>query len=58
MNKIITLNDEPGNVVEFDYLDLIEFESNEYVALLPTDDLEDIGEVINLHIEDPDEDAE
>lgn len=58
MDNIITLNDESGNAVEFEFLDLIEYEGNEYVVLLPADDPDDSGEVIILQLEATDEDAE
>lgn len=34
-DNIITLNDENGNEVEFEFLDLIPYRQNEYVVLLP-----------------------
>lgn len=58
MDNIITLNDESGNAVEFEFLDLVEYEGNEYVVLLPTDDPDDDGEVVILRLEATDEDAE
>ena len=41
LDNILTLNDEDGNEVEFEFLDLIEYEGEEYVILLPVED-EDI----------------
>ena len=35
LDNIIVLNDEDGNEVEFEFLDLIEYEGEEYVVLLP-----------------------
>lgn len=58
MDNIITLNDESGNAVEFEFLDLVEYEGNEYVVLLPTDDPDDDGEVVILQLEATDEEAE
>lgn len=55
-DNYIVLNDENGDEVPFEFLDLIEYESNEYVVLLPTDD-ED-GEVVILEVEDTDGDEE
>lgn len=55
-DNYIVLNDENGDEVQFEFLDLIEYESNEYVVLLPTDD-ED-GEVVILEVEDTDGDEE
>ena len=34
-DNIITLNDENGNEVEFEFLDLIPYLENGYVVLLP-----------------------
>lgn len=58
MDNIITLNDESGNAVEFEFLDLVEYEGNEYVVLLPEDGPDDSGEVVILQLEATDEDAE
>ena len=33
LNNIITLNDENGNEVKFEFLDLIEYESEDYIRL-------------------------
>jgi uncharacterized protein YrzB (UPF0473 family) len=60
--NIIYLNDENGNEVSFEFLDLIEYDSEQYVVLLPLEDLEDDnGEVVILKPEDSegeDEDLE
>ena len=53
-NKII-LNDEAGNEVEFEFLDLIEYQGEEYVVLLPADETEEAGEVVILKLEDTDD---
>lgn len=58
LDNIITLNDEEGNEVEFEFLDLIEFEGEEYVVLLPVEETEDAGEVVILQVEDIDTDEE
>lgn len=50
-NKII-LNDESGNEVEFEFLDLIEYQGEEFVVLLPCDEPDDAGEVVILKLED------
>lgn len=34
---IVTMYDENGNAVDFEYLDVIEYEGNEYATLLPMD---------------------
>jgi uncharacterized protein YrzB (UPF0473 family) len=48
LNDVIVLNDEDGNDVEFEFLDLIEYEGEEYVVLLPLD--EDADEVVILKV--------
>ena len=49
LDNIITLNDEDGNEVDFEFLDLIEYEGNDYVVLLPVE--EDSDEVVILQVE-------
>ena len=60
LDNIIVLNDENGNEVKFEFLDLVELDQEEYVVLLPVteDGEEDEGEVVILKLEDTDEDAE
>lgn len=53
-NKII-LNDESGNEVEFEFLDLIEYRGEEFVVLLPCDEVDEAGEVVILKLEDSDD---
>ena len=55
--NIVVLNDENGNEVEFEFLDLIELDGEEYVILLPTGE-EDAGEVVILKIEEGRNDKE
>ena len=57
LDNIIILNDENGNEVKFEFLDLVELEEEEYVVLLPVseDGEEDEGEVVILKIEDNDD---
>ncbi len=59
--NIVILNDENGNEVKFEFLDLVELDDEEYVVLLPVtdDDEEDEGEVVILKVDDTDdEDSE
>ena len=42
-NRII-LNDEDGNEIEFEFLDVVEVDDQEYVVLLPVEEAEK-GEV-------------
>lgn len=60
LDNIIVLNDEDGNEVQFEFLDLIELDQEEYVVLLPVIDegAEDEGEVVILKIEDTDSEDE
>jgi uncharacterized protein YrzB (UPF0473 family) len=53
---IITLTDENGVDMEFEYMDCIEYEGKEYLALLPTD--EESNEIVLLEIEPVDEENE
>ena len=46
LDNIIVLNDENGDEIEFEFLDLIEYEGEEYVVLLPHDE-----EVLNAVFE-------
>ena len=61
LDHILTLNDEDGNEVEFEFLDLIEYEGEEYVILLPVEDEEEAeepGEVVILKLEDTENEDE
>ncbi len=60
LDNIISLNDENGNEVKFEFLDLIELDDEQYVVLLPVleEGEEDDGEVVILKVEDTDEDSE
>lgn len=58
LDNIIVLNDEEGNEVEFEFLDLIEFEGEEYVVLLPVEESDDAGEVVILKLEDTESEEE
>ena len=60
LDNIIVLNDEQGNEVKFEFLDLVELDEEEYVVLLPVTEEgeEDEGEVVILKLEDTEEGAE
>ena len=60
LDNIVILNDEQGNEVKFEFLDLVELDNEEYVVLLPVTDEgeEDEGEVVILKLEDTDDDSE
>ena len=53
-NRII-LNDASGNAVEFEFLDLVEYQGEEFVVLLPCDETDEPGEVVILKLEDTDD---
>jgi len=59
LDNIIVLNDEEGKEVQFEFLDLVEYENEEYVVLLPIEEAEDdAGEVVILKVEDTDSEDE
>ena len=61
LDNIVVLNDEDGNEVIFEFLDLVELDEEEYVVLLPVTEEgeEEEGEVVILKVEDTDdEDSE
>ena len=58
LDNIISLNDEDGNEVQFEFLDLIEYGGEEYVILLPVEEDEDADEVVILKVEDTDSEDE
>ena len=51
LSNIIILHDEIGDEVQFEFLDLIEYDSEEYVVLLPLAEEDDSGEVVILKVE-------
>lgn len=51
LSNIIILHDENGEEVQFEFLDLIEYDSEEYVVLLPLAEEDDSGEVVILKVE-------
>ena len=53
---LITLEDEEGNEVEFEFLDLVEYEGEEYIVLIEND--EDADEVVILKVNPVDEETE
>ena len=57
-DNIIILNDENGDEAEFEFLDLIVYEGEEYVVLLSVEESDEAGEVVILKLEETDNDAE
>lgn len=56
--ETIILNDENGEEVEFEFMDLIFYEGEEYVVLLPIEDCEEAGQVVILKLDESSEDEE
>ena len=56
LSNILTLTDEAGNDVDFEYLDSVDYEGKEYIVLLPADAVE--TEIIILEVEPVDEENE
>ena len=54
--SILTLTDENGNDVDFEYMDCIEYEGKEYLVLMPAE--EDSDELVILEVEPVDEETE
>ena len=54
LRNTIVLTDEDGNEAEFEFLDHVGLDGEEYVVLLPDDEPEEGGEVVTLKIEDTD----
>ena len=56
LDNIVVLNDENGNEVKFEFLDLVELDEEQYVVLLPVaeEGQEEEGEVVILKVEDTD----
>lgn len=54
--NIIVLNDDEGNEIEFEFLDIIHYRGKEYVVLLPPSDEAD--EVVILQMEEADDETE
>ena len=52
----IVLNDENGNEVEFEFLDLISYRQKEYVVLFPLKDCD--GQVVILQFAEVDDETE
>ena len=53
---ILTLTDENGNDIDFEYLDVIEYEGKEYMFLMPIE--EESAEIVILEIQPVDEENE
>ncbi len=60
LDNVIVLNNENGEEVKFEFLDLVDLDNEQYVVLLPmnANEEEDDGEVVILKLEDTDENDE
>lgn len=58
LDNTIILNDENGEEVAFEFLDLINYMGEEYVILLPKDDSDDAEEVVILKVDESDSEDE
>ena len=54
--NILTLTDENGEEVNFEYLDSVELDGKEYLVLMPED--EESNEIVILEVEPVDEETE
>ena len=54
--SVLTLTDENGQEVDFEYLDCIEYQGKEYLVLMPVEELS--TEIIILEVEPVDEENE
>ena len=59
-SNVIVLNDDEGNEVKFEFLDLIKYEEEDYVVLLPVPegDAEEENEVVILKLEESENEEE
>ena len=53
---LVTLEDEEGNEVDFEFLDIVEYEGEEFIVLIEND--EDTDEVVILKINPIDDETE
>ena len=57
--SILTLTDENGADIDFEYLDCIEYQEKEYLILMPVvEEEEESGEIVILEVEPVDEETE
>ena len=54
--SILTLTDDKGNDVDFEYLDCIEYTGKEYLVLMPVEEIS--TEIVILEVEPVDEENE
>ena len=54
--EILTLTDENGNDVDFEYLDCLEYQDKEYLVLMPAEEAE--TQIVILEVEPVDDENE
>ena len=54
--EVLTLTDENGNDVDFEYLDCMEYQGKEYLVLMPADEAE--TQIVILEVEPVDDENE
>lgn len=57
-DNIITMLDENGDEVDFEFLDLIEYEGKNYVVLVPAEESEEADTVVILEAVEVEDDME
>ena len=55
-SEILTLTDENGQAVDFEYLDCMEYQGKEYLVLMPADEAE--TQIVILEVEPVDDENE
>ncbi len=64
LDNIVILNDEEGNELKFELLDIIEYEDEQYIVLLPSEEdeneetNENAGEVLILKLDDTEDESD
>jgi len=54
--SVLTLTDENGQDIDFEYLDCIDYEGKEYLVLMPAED--ESNEIVILEVQPVDEETE
>ena len=55
-SSVLTLTDENGQDIDFEYLDCIDYEGKEYLVLMPAED--ESNEIVILEVQPVDEETE
>lgn len=57
LSNIITLTDNDGTETDFEFIDIIEYEGDEYVILMPVEDFDDDVVILRVEPINDDEDS-